>query len=505
MRTSFFVPLTFVVLAGIVPRPVGAQQVEASSVDAPSLLILQMADGRFFHPPTGTLGASAAEVRRLVLGESAEEVQEDEVPTLPQAPVDGLVRAMERARTHIQQMIANDPQGAVSASFRQTPEWRSVVAAVWNTVTDEIEYVAFEHSGTKIRGNASNLPLALIRSNGVNSEIVVSGSETHRVIALRYPILEAVPGASGTFRFRDVAYTPYSRAVHTPATIAEGEAYLDALVSAVLAQLRTDGIRSRAFPDRLLADVVDPAMMKSIAAIEHSDEYALERSPTSTLERFFVILGTNKGDSFNYARSSAGALGLVQFIPSTYRALAARSEWNLQQSFDDAMRNHQNAMRAQAIYIDTLLLEFPKTLRDTYLEDPIKAGEYIVAAYNGGSGRVRRAVSVSWEKILSGEKTRELESLRKKYTKAFDLAESLRQQTLKEKNKTKRAALQKKLDAQRVVYRGLLAEVQKLEAAILRKETIGYVEKYRLTKADDRFLHRPSALDVLVQPAAFQP
>ncbi len=503
MRTSFFVPSLFLLLSAMLLSPslAMAQDVEPAPTDVPTIRIFQMADGRFFHPSTGTLGFTEAEVYRLVTGEALP-VEEPVAPPAPAPVVDGLVQAMNRARTHIQEGILADGDAALSKTFTKTPDWRAVTVAIWNQSTDAIRYVSFEHNGTQIRGNTSGTPLSLVRSNGVNSEIIVPGNDQEKVIALRYPITEAVPGKSGLYRFRDVAYTPYSRAVHTPATVEEGEEYLDTLVNGVLARLREDGIRSRAYPDRLLADIIDPAMMKAIAAIEHSDETALERNPTTGLERFFVILGTNKGDSFNYARSSAGALGMVQFIPSTYNALSARTEWKLERVFDDAMRNHANAMRAQAIYIDTLLLEFPKDIRALYLEDPIRAGEYIVAAYNGGSGRVRRAVNVSWEKVISGEKSRELESLRKKYTAAFNLAESLRQSTLKETNKTKRAALQKKLDAQRVVYRGLLAQVNQLEGAILRKETIGYIEKYRLAKADERFLHRPSSLDVLVQQAA---
>ena len=117
---------------------------------------------------------------------------------------------------------------------------------------------------------------------------------------------------------------------------------------------------------------------------------------------------------------------------------------------------------------------------------------------------MRRAVEI-WDQVLSGEKTRQLAKLKRDYDTAFTEAERLRQATLKEQDAKKRAASQKKLDAQRVVYRGLKTQITKLEAALLRPETIGYVEKYRLAKADGRFSHREEGIGTSaasVQPAS---
>ena len=326
-------------------------------------------------------------------------------------------------------------------------------------------------------------------SNGVNSDYSVDPEGRSVVVATRYPILRSISGKKKTYTVEDVVYTPYSRTIHTQATVDLGEDYVDSLVEGVYTNLRNEGIRSRAFPDRLLVDVIDPAMVKAIAAIEHLDESSLEKDTDRALERFFVLMGTNPGAAYNYSRSSAGALGLVQFIPSTYNNLAARSGGKLEGNFERAMTSHAMAIRAQTMYLDVLLTEFSDKVRDQFAQNPEQINEYIVAAYNGGSGRVRRAIEI-WDQVLNGEKTRQLASLRRQYDTAFNEAERLRKATLKEKDSKKRAASQKKLDAQRVTYRKLKDQIVKLEAAILRPETIGYVEKYRLTKADERFEHR---------------
>lgn len=515
MRTSWFLG-GVIGLVLLLPMSASAQ-----TSDAATLTIFQMADGRFFHPASGTIAATEAEVRQLVLGPSADisvngtnvilnnEVVPDGLVTPTATIMDPLVAAVQQARAELQARIDAD----VAAEGATTPvsgddEWGEVTLAIWNKITQRMRYLEIEKKGAQLRiaaADRAEFPSLRVRfSNGVNTDYVVDTDGQSLVVATQYPILRAVPGKKNTFTIEEVVYTPYSSALHTQATVDLGEEYVDSLVEGVYANLRQEGVRSRAFPDRLLVDVIDPAMVKAIAAIEHLDESSLEKDADQALERFFVIMGTNPGTAYNYSRSSAGARGLVQFIPSTYTHLAARSSGRLDPNFERAMTSHAMAIRAQTMYLDVLLTEFSDKVRDQFAQDPDRINEYIVAAYNGGSGRVRRAIEI-WDQVLNGEKTRQLTSLRRQYDTAFTEAERLRKATLKEKDAKKRAASQKKLDAQRVVYRKLKDQISKLEAAILRPETIGYVEKYRLAKADERFEHRETGIAstaALIQPAA---
>ncbi len=495
MRISWMV-VGGLVCGLVVPLGVSAQEVAAEATTAPAIMIFQMADGRFFHPATGSTGATEAEVRRLVLGPEAEIV---EIPTTTERAPDPLVLALERARTELQRRIDADKAatGNTSRTVTSDDAWGDVTLAIWRTDTQDLRYIDVQKNGANLRLSATDraeFPALKVRfSNGVNSDYSVDAEGRSVVVAVRYPVLRSVSGKKGVYTIDEVVYTPYSRPLHTEATVALGERYVDALVEEVYARLREEGVKSRAFSDRLLVDVIDPAMVKAIAAIEHLDESSLEKDTDRALERFFVIMGTNPGAAYNYSRSSAGALGLVQFIPSTYTALAARSGGVLDGNFERAMTSHQTAIRAQVMYLDVLLTEFSSEVREQFAQDPERINEYIVAAYNGGSGRVRRAIGI-WDQVLNGEKTRQFTSLRRQYETAFTEAERLRQATLKEKDTKKRAASQKKLDAQRVVYRKLKDQITKLEAAILRPETIGYIEKYRLAKADQRFVHRESGI-----------
>ncbi len=506
--------IAFGILVAVPALPVAAQAVPTSTLDAasasttlpvlpvetqaptaaaePPFTVFRMADGRFFHPASGLTAATEAELRVLVLGPGASTPapEPEEAPPVP--VVDPLVAAIRRAQAELRARIAADADAAGSKVVKERPDWLPITLAVWQRSTDQLRYVQARMRGTELRlaeETADDLDLRVLFANGLNSYIAVKDNQDQAVIALRYPVLRSLNAKKTLFTLEDVVYVPYSSAVHTDALVDEGERYLDELVRVVFDRLRTEQVRSRAYPDKLLVDVVDPSLVKAIAAIEHLDGSSLQKDSDKALERFFVTLGGNQGDAYNYSRSSADALGLVQFIPSTYARLADRAEWGLEKNFERGMTNHENALRAQAIYLDTLLTEFPQAIRTQYLEDPDTASEYIVAAYNGGSGRVRRAIG-TWQQIFNGERTRQLARLQKDYDAAFAKAESLRLKTLAEKDKKKRATLQGQLDAQRKVYRGLQAQIDTLQASLLRKETIGYVQKYRLTIADERFAPR---------------
>lgn len=467
---------------------------EAEQDAAPEFTFFRMADGRFFHPGSGKVADSEQALHEAVFGPAVGDVSSAVVTggmDAPAAAIDPLLAAMRRAQAELHARIDADKAGKPAKIAKDPEAPRELTLAIWNKASDQIRYVQVRKNGADLKvlegGNGDSIKVAV--ANGINSEMIVNGGGEDIVVATRFPVYRPTNAAQTVFAVEDEVYVPYSRYLRTPAVVEEGERYLDELATRVFDRLRVDGIKSRVFPDKLVADLIDPAVVKSIAAIEHLDESSLQEDTGQALERFFVIIGANRGEAYNYSRSSANALGLVQFIPSTYNALAKRTSWKLRADFETGMQDHENAMRAEVLYLDELLYELPDSAQAQFLADTDKVNEFIVAAYNGGSGRVSRAMK-TWEQIFTGEKQRQISKLQSQYDAAFSKAESLRQQTLKEKNKTKRAALQKQLDAQRAVYRGLASQVSALQNSILRKETIGYIQKYRLTTADERFTPR---------------
>jgi hypothetical protein len=87
------------------------------------------------------------------------------------------------------------------------------------------------------------------------------------------------------YNVEQAVYTPYSTRLHTPEIVERGKKIVNELVASALTDLRSRGLKSRAQPDKLIADVIDPDLLTSIAVIEHADSAALRRDPKGTVER----------------------------------------------------------------------------------------------------------------------------------------------------------------------------------------------------------------------------
>jgi Transglycosylase SLT domain. len=192
-------------------------------------------------------------------------------------------------------------------------------------------------------------------------------------------------------------YVPYSSELYSPETLAVGSDYLSALIKESFDELDAKAITSRAFPNEPLTSVVDPYLIKSIAVVENADSQIYEdNNSEDALGRFLVKLALNKENALGNVVSSAGARGMVQFIPSTYKLMVAkRPDLALIPDFAKGMADHENAIKAEAAYLDMILADLPQSVRDTYLSNKGAAAEYIAAGYNGGSVRVKKAI-MTW-------------------------------------------------------------------------------------------------------------
>lgn len=462
-----------------------AATVAASSFFAGALaraeapLILEMADGRFYNPSSGLTAASRERLLEM-LGIPAPMPNPPETPSAPSSSPSGSLRsAVERGRAMIAERIA----ARLAAQTRpiqvaSTDAWVEIALAVWDETTDQISIVpagaSFGKNGMKLDLHVppGTLSVDVLRTNGVNSHFVVDKGKKV-IVAVQSPIFKEkwLTSKKRVYELEDVLYTPYSSALHRAEMAAWGEATIDAMIAQAYADLRDMGIASRAFPDRLLADVIDPKLVKAIAVIEHLSEAALAGADAARAEEsFYVIMAGNQERAYAYSRSSAGAKGLVQFIPSTYKAMAARQELRLDPDFETGMANPRNAIRAQIAYLDLELASMPASIKSLVDTDRARLDEYLAAAYNGGGPRVRKAIA-----SLGDEWSQDPAEHRKRYETLFNQAESLRRRILAEDDETVWRPMQAKLNALRVEYRAAKAKVDNS----LRRETVLYVQKLR--------------------------
>lgn len=228
--------------------------------------------------------------------------------------------------------------------------------------------------------------LRLRQANGINSDIACEAAGGCRVLALKYPLADG----------RSLVYTPYSPELALPEVTAQGLKVLRGFISEAYARLRERGVQSLSYPDHdpacaprcLAADVVPSYISAVLVMDEHVDpsEFTSPDKARELVREPLVLLAANRERAWTLAVSKAGAHGMMQFMPATYRALVrAYPSAGLIPDFEAGTADPVNAIMAQVLLCDTNW----GALRRSGAEIPeTEIGPYLAAAYNGGTVRV---------------------------------------------------------------------------------------------------------------------
>jgi len=472
-----------------------AVKAETTSTDAVTTstpLILQMADGHFYSPALGKTANTREELICEFNGQSCPAA----VPLAPAVPATSneplvvaatstpslIELAVERGKNILQNQLDADLKAHPEKQIAKTDTgFRKVWLAIWNPATDQIQTWDLLKSGIKLKLPEGAPKIRVTQTNGLNSHFVVENGMI--VVGIRYPIYKEVrlSRKKVQYEIEEVVYTPYSDALAKPEMVAAGKRVLNVLVSRVYQEMQTDQVHSWAFPSQLVSDVVDPDVAKAIVVIEHADNASMDKDPTGTVNRFFVTLAANADAAYAYSGSSAGALGLAQFIPSTYKKLVAqRPELHLMADFEDGMRDLHNAVKAQVGYLDVILAALPSTARAQYTNaaERQRVEEYMTAAYNGGPARVSRAMA-RWDEMWSKDPNNSITALRAQRKIALAQILALKSKVKTETGASWRKQLKTQLAAAETRNSQLIDRIEFLKATNLKAETLAYVTKYR--------------------------
>ena len=371
--------------------------------------VFQMKDGSYFHPGSNTIKPTIEELLQVIGPLPPASITTESVESIPSEPVaTPIERAIERARALLQPKLTEH----ISA---EDSDWKQVELILWNKETDALRSVTVRKNGTKlqaVQGDISGIRVTF--ANGVNSAYASDKGEV--VIAVRYPIAVSIGSKKKpSYKNTDVIYAPYSAAVHQPDVVLAGSTYVDKVYEQVFERLKHSSAHSKAFPEKTLAEATDLELAKLILMIEHVDNTSVQADALRQVERFLVIMALNKEDAYDYSRSSAGALGLVQFIPTTYASMVRLyPDLQLEPDFEKAMRDPVNALTAQVVYLDYLLAQFPKETRNRAHLFPSFTQEIVAAAYNGGQAKIKKAMVVWEENLDPAERLHVLERSRLK-------------------------------------------------------------------------------------------
>jgi hypothetical protein len=377
----------------------------------------------------------------------------------------------------------------IQASRKKAPTYASMPAvadmtlAVWDRASDKIDLYEAAKQGLKLSIKTPGAPNIRVKlSSKLYSRYEVFGDSNKLVVGVIYPVASLTwINKTKVYTTKDVVHVPYSNAFYTPDVLAGGSNYLSYRIKDAFDELAHKQVLSRAFPAKPVIEVIDPYLIKSIAIIEHTNYQSLARpdDPESAIGYFLVNLALNQEEAFDESVSSAGARGLVQFIPSTY-ALTVRNrpDMGLIKDFQAGMADHKNAIMAEVAYLDQALAEMPDGLKKLYSSDSARAAEFLAAAYNGGTSRVKTAYNV-WGDDWVGSHVAEIGQLDVRNEALIDEIEAMKAKLKKTTDRKLITQLENKIWSQRVVRKGVLNRLAELNKGSLKKETVQYVAKLK--------------------------
>ncbi len=179
-----------------------------------------------------------------------------------------------------------------------------------------------------------------IRGNGVNTPVVVTdvNGNAHTPLMVQYP-------RENKGVLQEMAYYVSTHpGIVTPEVVGAGRMYVRNTIDIAREQLRQKG-----YP--IQPKVADFA--ERLATVEHVDHlrFRTEFHP-NIFNDIFTLYALNEGQTYRYSVSSAGAGGMVQMIPSTYRMIRSLyPNAALHPDFVEGMRNHVNASQAMLLYM----------------------------------------------------------------------------------------------------------------------------------------------------------
>lgn len=271
--------------------------------------------------------------------------------------------------------------------------------------TDEIDYVVMpkeaflstKEEKVTTSQNGKVMRARTIRGNGVNTPIVLTdmNGKAHVPLLVQYPIVRGGKYIETTY------YMSTHPGLVTPEVVAAGRMYVHNVIELARQKLKDRGV----FIQPKVADIAE-----RLATVEHVDHYRFRNEYHPNIYNdIFTLFALNEGGTYRFSVSSAGAGGMVQMIPSTYRMVRAHfSNVPLMPDFVEGMRDHVNAAQAMLLYMQWTwedLLGRP-TIADALASGIATQEQLMAAGYNSNPARLSGYISragAGWTDLIPRE------------------------------------------------------------------------------------------------------
>lgn len=250
---------------------------------------------------------------------------------------------------------------------------------------------------TAVSSNGRPVTSRTLRANGVNTPITITdeSGQAQLPLLIQYPVEKRG-------RYIETAYYMSTHpGLVTPEVVSAGRFYVHNVIEIARDQLRAKGY----FIQPKVADIAE-----RLATVEHVDHLRFRTEFQSNIfNDIFTLYALNEGQTFRYSVSSAGAGGMVQMIPPTYRMMRDRyPNAALIPDFVEGMRNHVNATQAMLLYMQMTWNDLAANYTvSSAMQTGIATQEQLMAAgYNSNpaklAGYIDRGGS-SWSLLIPRE------------------------------------------------------------------------------------------------------
>jgi hypothetical protein len=236
-----------------------------------------------------------------------------------------------------------------------------------------ITVLRMDETGKNDQGFTVTWPI----DNFINTHFKVTSPDGYIVFAQRRPVHAKVG-------FQEAVYSAYSPELDTKIVRDAGMEYLRTLQRQAYAQIKALDVRSRVAPGSTVAQEIPESMVLRLMITEHVDPLHMKTvGMEQCIHEVLFTMAANEGKAYAYAKSSAGALGLPQFVESTYAMVLLNYPGaHLEPDFALGMGNLGNAVTASVLLLDLELTSVPKTTLKQFMASSQQFASFMAAGYN---------------------------------------------------------------------------------------------------------------------------
>ena len=213
--------------------------------------------------------------------------------------------------------------------------------------------------------------------NFLNTKFRVTKPEGLIVFAQRRPV--RIKGA-----YQEAVYTAYAPELDTKTMREAGMDYLRHLQRLAYDRIKDHDVRSLVTPKFTVAERIPTSMVVRLMITEHVDPLHMKFvGIEQCVHEVLITIAANREHSYAYAKSSAGARGLAQFIDDSYQMVRDNyPKALLEPDFERGMSDLHNAVLASVLLLDLELTHLPRNTFAQVVDSSQQFAAFLAAGYN---------------------------------------------------------------------------------------------------------------------------